>query len=84
MYFKFNFSSYIIIAVNSIQYVVCKVCTVNDKNYCLQTILLSDSSSDDEEEERPVTHEDLQSMLKIHKYQKKHQMRFYQNPEVCW
>ncbi|KAK7487146.1 hypothetical protein BaRGS_00021641 [Batillaria attramentaria] len=48
----------------------------------LRTILLSDSSSEDEEDERPISHEDLQSMLKVHKYQKKHQMRYYQNPEL--
>lgn len=48
----------------------------------LRTILLSDSSSEDEEDERPITHEDLQSMVKVHKYQKKHQMHYYQNPEL--
>ena len=49
-------------------------------NY-FQNILLSDSSSD-EDEEKPITNEDLQTMLKIHKYQRKHQMMFYQDNEV--
>ncbi|XP_070179265.1 chromatin-remodeling ATPase INO80-like [Littorina saxatilis] len=48
----------------------------------LRTILLSDSSSEDESEDRPCTHEDLQAMLKIHKHQKRHQSRFYQNPQL--
>ena len=47
----------------------------------LKTILLSDSSSD-EDEEKPVTENELQSMLKLHRYQRKHQMQFYQDPEV--
>lgn len=46
----------------------------------LRNILLSDSSSD-EDEEKPITNEDLQTMLKIHKYQRKHQMMFYQDSE---
>lgn len=50
--------------------------------WCVQTILLSDSSSEDESEDRPCTHEDLQAMLKIHKHQKRHQSRFYQNPQL--
>lgn len=47
----------------------------------LKNILLSDSSSD-EDEDKPITEEDLQHMLKVHKYQRKHQMRFYQDPEL--
>ncbi|VDI53953.1 DNA helicase INO80 [Mytilus galloprovincialis] len=46
----------------------------------LRNILLSDSSSD-EDEEKAITNEDLQTMLKIHKYQRKHQMLFYQDNE---
>ena len=49
--------------------------------FVLQTILLSDSSSD-EDEEKPITENELQSMLKLHKSQRKHQMLFYQDPEV--
>lgn len=48
----------------------------------IQTILLSDSSSEDENEDRPCSHEDLQAMLKVHKHQKKHQARYYQNPQL--
>ncbi|ESO83010.1 hypothetical protein LOTGIDRAFT_236919 [Lottia gigantea] len=47
----------------------------------LRNILLSDSSSD-EDEERPITNEDLQLMIKVHKYKKKHQLHFYQDPEL--
>lgn len=47
-----------------------------------QTILLSDSSSEDENEDRPCSHEDLQAMLKVHKHQKRHQARYYQNPQL--
>ncbi|XP_050405390.1 chromatin-remodeling ATPase INO80 [Patella vulgata] len=47
----------------------------------LKNILLSDSSSD-EDEERPITNEDLQMMIKVHKYEKKHQLHFYQDPEL--
>lgn len=47
----------------------------------LKTILLSDSSSD-EDEEKPITEGELQSMLKLHKYQRKHQMLFYQDPDL--
>ncbi|KAL5008979.1 hypothetical protein ScPMuIL_014560 [Solemya velum] len=47
----------------------------------LKNILLSDSSSD-EDEERPITKEELHTMLKTHKYQRKHQMQFYQDTEL--
>lgn len=47
----------------------------------LKTILLSDSSSD-EEEEPQITEAELQNMLRLHKYQRKHQMQFYQDPEL--
>ncbi|KAL8590096.1 hypothetical protein ACOMHN_034327 [Nucella lapillus] len=48
----------------------------------LRTALLSDSSSEDENDERPVSQEDLQAMLKIHKHQKRHQARYYQSPQL--
>ncbi|XP_071081185.1 chromatin-remodeling ATPase INO80-like [Haliotis cracherodii] len=44
----------------------------------LKNILLSDSSSD-EDDDRTISQEELQSMLKFHKFQKKHQMHFYQD-----
>ncbi|KAL3872724.1 hypothetical protein ACJMK2_035930 [Sinanodonta woodiana] len=47
----------------------------------LKNILLSDSSSD-EDDERPITREDLQSMLRHHKQQRKLQMQFYQENEL--
>lgn len=46
-----------------------------------QAILLSDSSSD-EDEDPQISEAELQNMLKLHKYQRKHQMQFYQDPEV--
>ncbi|KAK3093780.1 hypothetical protein FSP39_020132, partial [Pinctada imbricata] len=46
----------------------------------LKNILLSDSSSD--EDDKPITEEDFQTMLKIHKYQRKHQIHFYQDNEL--
>ncbi|XP_076441698.1 chromatin-remodeling ATPase INO80-like isoform X2 [Babylonia areolata] len=48
----------------------------------LRTILLSDSSSEDENDERPVNQEDVQAMLKMHKHQKRHQARYYHNPQL--
>ncbi|XP_045175663.2 chromatin-remodeling ATPase INO80-like [Mercenaria mercenaria] len=47
----------------------------------LKAILLSDSSSD-EEDEAAITEAELQNMLRLHKYQRKHQMQFYQDPEL--
>lgn len=46
-----------------------------------QAILLSDSSSD-EDEDPQISEAELHNMLKLHKYQRKHQMQFYQDPEV--
>ncbi|KAL4238749.1 putative DNA helicase ino80 [Mactra antiquata] len=47
----------------------------------LKAILLSDSSSEDEDEPQ-ISEAELHNMLKLHKYQRKHQMLFYQDPEL--
>lgn len=49
-----------------------------------QAILLSDSSSDEEDEDAVISEAELQNMLRLHKYQRKHQMQFYQDPEVSY
>ncbi|XP_052767691.1 chromatin-remodeling ATPase INO80-like [Mya arenaria] len=50
----------------------------------LKAILLSDSSSEEEEdeEEAEISEAELQNMLRLHKYQRKHQMTYYQDPEM--
>ena len=50
----------------------------------IQAILLSDSSSDEEDDEADISEVELQNMLRLHKYQRKHQMQFYQDPEVSF
>jgi len=52
-----------------------------DEMVCWQAILLSDSSSDEEDGEE-VSEAELHDMLRLHRYQRKHQMTFYQEPEV--
>ncbi|XP_029637350.1 chromatin-remodeling ATPase INO80-like [Octopus sinensis] len=48
----------------------------------LKNILLSDSSSDEDTDSGSITDEDFQMMLKLHKYQKKHQQLFYRDPDL--
>ena len=47
-----------------------------------QSTLLSDSSSDDDDDEEPISAEDLQEMLRLHKYRRRCQQQFYQDPQV--
>ncbi|XP_039288184.1 chromatin-remodeling ATPase INO80 [Nilaparvata lugens] len=56
---------------------------VNEDRAWLQDLLVDDSSdsSDDKDDDTPITEEDLQTMLKMHLYNKKYQSKFYTNPE---
>merc|ERR1712096_336872 len=47
----------------------------------IRNILLSDTSSDDDDE-KPMKVEDMHFMLQMHKHRKKHQMKFYQDPDL--
>jgi len=47
----------------------------------IRNIMLSDTSSD-EDEDKPMKLEDLHFMLQMHKQKKKHQIKFYQDPDL--
>merc|ERR1712012_1010415 len=47
----------------------------------IRNILLSDTSSE-EDDEMPIEKKDLHFMLHMHKHKKKHQMKFYQDPDL--